>query len=126
LINDDDLTYAKLRLDERSMASVVSHISGMESSLSRALCWAAAWDMVRDAEFATRDYIALVCSGLPKETDINLVTATLRQAQLAVNQYADRAWRSTGWRMLADTAQQAMAGAAPGSGFQLAWARAYA
>ena len=126
LLNDDDLTYAKLRLDERSMATVVSHISGLESSLARALCWAAAWDMVRDAELATRDYLALVCSGLPKETDINLVTATLRQAQLAVNQYADPSWRPTGWRMLADTAREALAAAAPGSGFQLAWARAFA
>ncbi|GAA1894956.1 hypothetical protein GCM10009687_75700 [Asanoa iriomotensis] len=48
LLNDDDLTYAKLRLDERSMATVVQHIDGFESSLARALCWAAAWDMLRD------------------------------------------------------------------------------
>jgi aminopeptidase N len=89
LLNDEDLTYAKLRLDERSMSTVVSHISGFDSSLSRALCWAAAWDMVRDAEMTARDYVALVCAGLPSETDINLVTATLRQVQLAVGQYAD-------------------------------------
>ena len=38
------------------------------SSLARALCWAAAWDMVRDAELAARDYVALVCAGLPAET----------------------------------------------------------
>ena len=62
LLNDDDLTYAKLRLDERSMATVVQHIAGFDSSLARALCWAAAWDMVRDAELAARDYVALVCS----------------------------------------------------------------
>ena len=68
LLNDDDLTYAKLRLDDRSMATVVEHISGFDSSLARALCWAAAWDMVRDAELATRDYAALVCAGLPGET----------------------------------------------------------
>jgi large subunit ribosomal protein L10 len=36
--------------------------------------------MVRDAELAARDYVALVLAGLPAETDINLVTATLRQA----------------------------------------------
>ncbi|HEY0699921.1 MAG TPA: aminopeptidase N, partial [Micromonospora sp.] len=57
LLNDDDRTYAKLRLDERSMAGVVQHIAGLDSSLARALCWAAAWDMVRDAELATRDYL---------------------------------------------------------------------
>ncbi|MEV6488307.1 aminopeptidase N [Actinoplanes sp. NPDC051633] len=125
LLNDADLTYAKLRLDERSMSTVVTHIAGFDSSLSRALCWAAAWDMVRDAELATRDYVALVCSGLPAERDINLTTATLRQAQTALTMYADPDWAPTGWTQLADTAKAALAAAEPGSGFQLAWARAF-
>jgi aminopeptidase N len=124
LLNDDDLTYAKLRLDERSMATVVQHIAGFESSLARALCWAAAWDMLRDAELAARDYVALVCSGLPAERDINLTTATLRQAQTALTMYADPAWAPQGWAQLAATAKAGLAAAEPGSGFQLAWARA--
>ncbi|MFC4146863.1 aminopeptidase N [Micromonospora mangrovi] len=126
LLNDDDLTYTKLRLDERSMATVVQHIAGLESSLARALCWTAAWDMTRDAELATRDYVALVLAGLPAETDINLVTATLRQATTALTFYADAAWAPTGWAELARTARAALAAAEPGSGFQLAWARAFA
>ncbi|MFG1608799.1 aminopeptidase N [Actinoplanes sp. NPDC049265] len=125
LLNDDDLTYAKLRLDDRSMAAVVDHIAGFDSSLARALCWAAAWDMVRDAELATRDYVALACSGLPAEKDINLVTATLRQTQTALTMYADPAWAPSGWAKLAEVAHTALAAATPGSGFQLAWARAY-
>ncbi|MFF5219170.1 aminopeptidase N [Micromonospora sp. NPDC000442] len=125
LLNDDDLSYTKLRLDERSMATVVQHIAGLESSLARALCWTAAWDMTRDAELATRDYVALVLAGLPAETDINLVTATLRQVSSALTFYADPAWAPTGWADLARTAKIALAAAEPGSGFQLAWARAY-
>ncbi|WP_199516565.1 aminopeptidase N [Nucisporomicrobium flavum] len=125
LLNDDDLTYAKLRLDERSMATIVRHIDGFESSLPRALCWAAAWDMVRDAELAARDYVALVRTGLPKERDINLTTATLRQAQTTLTMYADPQWAPTGWAQLAETARTALMAAEPGSGFQLAWARAY-
>jgi aminopeptidase N len=108
------------------MANVVEHISGFDSSLARALCWAAAWDMVRDAELATRDYTALVCAGLPKERDINLVTATLRQVNLALTQYADPQWQPTGRQMLAEAARGALDAAEPGSGFQLAWARAFA
>ncbi|MCI4062237.1 aminopeptidase N [Micromonospora sp. R77] len=126
LLNDDDLTYTKLRLDERSMATVVQHIAGFESSLARALCWTAAWDMTRDAELAARDYVALVLAGLPAETDINLVTATLRQAATTLTFYADPTWAPTGWTELARTARTALAAAEPGSGFQLAWARAYA
>jgi aminopeptidase N len=126
LLNDDDLTYAKLRLDERSMAAIVAHIGGFESSLARALCWAAAWDMTRDAELAARDYVALVLAGLPTEQDINLVTATLRQAVSTLTFYVDPAWAPTGWSALAGVARTALAAAEPGSGFQLAWARAYA
>lgn len=126
LLNDDDLTYTKLRLDERSMATVVRHIAGFESSLARALCWMAAWDMVRDAELSARDYLALVVAGLPAETDINLVTATLRQSVVTtLNLYADPAWAPTGWAELARTAKATLAAAEPGSGLQLAWARTY-
>jgi aminopeptidase N len=125
LLNDEDLTYAKLRLDERSMATVVRHISGLDSSLARALVWAAAWDMVRDAELAARDYVSLVLAGLPTEGDINLVTATLRQAASTLAFYADPQWAPQGWAALARTAREATFAAAPGSGFQLAWARAF-
>ncbi|GAA1372513.1 aminopeptidase N [Catellatospora chokoriensis] len=125
LLNDDDLTYTKLRLDERSLATVVGNLSGFDSSLARALCWAAAWDMVRDAELPARDYVALVTNALPGERDINLVTSTLRQVQLVLTQYADPAWAPAGWAKLADTAKAALAVAEPGSGFQLAWTRAF-
>ncbi|MGX7675865.1 aminopeptidase N [Plantactinospora sp. DSM 117369] len=126
LLNDDDLTYAKLRLDERSMATVVRHIAGFESSLARGLCWAAAWDMVRDAELSARDYVALALAGLPAETDINLVTATLRQVSATLTSYAAPEWAPTGWAHFAGTAATALRAAEPGSGLQLAWARTYA
>ncbi|MGA3489528.1 aminopeptidase N [Micromonosporaceae bacterium DT55] len=126
LLNDEDLTYAKLRLDERSLATVVQHIGAFDSSLARALCWAAAWDMVRDGELAARDYVALVLTGLPAETDINLVTQTLRQVTTVLTFYADPQWAPTGWAELARTASTTLRDAEPGSGFQLAWARAFA
>jgi aminopeptidase N len=126
LLNDDDLTYAKLRLDDRSMDTVVNHIAGLDNPLSRALVWGAAWDMVRDGELAARDYLALVTNGLPKEHDITLVTASLAQAQGALTFYADAEWAPVGWAMLAATARRAVEDAAPSSGFQLAWARGYA
>ncbi|WBB79600.1 aminopeptidase N [Micromonospora sp. WMMD882] len=126
LLNDDDLTYAKLRLDAASLSTVVQHIAGFESSLARALCWTAAWDMVRDAELSTRDYVALVAAGLPAEVDVNLVTPTLRQAASALTFYADPEWAPTGWAELSRAAKAALRTAEPGSGLQLAWARAYA
>src|SRR5947208_7248379 len=84
LLNDEDLSYTKLRLDDRSMEMVVIHISGLDSSLARALCWGAPWDMVRDADLPARDYTALVCNGLPAEHDMSRVTARLAQPRGAL------------------------------------------
>ena len=64
LLNDDDLTYAKIRLDDRSLATVIDGIDTLDASLPRALGWGAAWDMTRDAEMAARDYVALVLRGV--------------------------------------------------------------
>ncbi len=87
LLNDDDLSYAKVRLDEDSLAMVTAHIGDFTESLPRALCWSAAWDMTRDGELATRDYLALVLSGIGKESDIGVVQSLHRQAKLALELY---------------------------------------
>jgi aminopeptidase N len=125
LLNDEDLSYTKLRLDDRSLSTVVHHLSGIQSSLARALCWAAAWDMVRDAEMAARDYVELVTRALPKERDINLVTTVMRFVSTVITQYTDPAWIPSGWRLVSDAARQAIADAPAGSGFQLAWTRMF-
>jgi aminopeptidase N len=124
LVNDDDLTFAKIRLDERSLATVVDHIGAFTDSLPRALCWAAAWDMTRDAEMPARDYLALVLAGIDRETDIGVVQSLLRQAQSALALFADPAWAPTGKALLAERAHAALLAAAPGSDLQLAWTRA--
>ena len=58
LLNDGDLAYAKIRLDERSLATVVGGLATLDDSLARALCWGAAWDMTRDAEMSATDFVA--------------------------------------------------------------------
>jgi aminopeptidase N len=126
LVNDDDLTYAKIRLDERSMATVTDSIGHFADSLPRAVCWAASWDMTRDAELAARDYLSLVLAGIARETDVGVVQVLLRQAELAVDYYADPAYRETGHHRLAEAAYAALLSAEPGSDHQLAWARAFA
>ncbi|WP_018351320.1 aminopeptidase N [Longispora albida] len=125
LLNEDDLTYAKIRFDERSAGCVREHIAGFTESLPRGLAWASAWDALRDGELAARDYVALVANGLPAEDDINLVTVTAKQAQLALSQYADPAWSPAGWELLSGAARGAVENAEPGSGLQLAWARTF-
>ncbi|AZP17745.1 aminopeptidase N [Streptomyces aquilus] len=126
LLNDDDLSYAKVRLDEQSLAFVTEHLGDFESSLPRALCWASAWDMTRDAELATRDYLSLVLSGIGKESDIGVVQSLHRQVKLAIELYADPAAREALLTRWTDATLAHLRSATAGSDHQLAWARAFA
>ncbi|EFL32169.1 aminopeptidase N [Streptomyces viridochromogenes DSM 40736] len=126
LLNDDDLSYAKVRLDEQSLAFVTEHLGDFEWSLPRALCWASAWDMTRDAELATRDYLSLVLSGIGKESDIGVVQSLHRQVKLAIDLYADPAAREALLARWTDATLAHLRAAAPGGDHQLAWARAFA
>ncbi|SEN24380.1 aminopeptidase N [Actinacidiphila rubida] len=126
LLNDDDLSYAKVRMDEQSLATVRDHLGDFTESLPRALVWASAWDMTRDGELAARDYVELVLHGIGKESDIGVVQSLHRQVKLALDLYADPAWRETGLARWTEATQEHLAAAAPGSDHQLAWARAFA
>ncbi|WP_149830437.1 aminopeptidase N [Streptomyces tailanensis] len=126
LLNDDDLSYAKVRLDEQSLAFVTEHLGDFESSLPRALCWASAWDMTRDAELATRDYLSLVLSGIAKESDIGVVQSLHRQVKLAIELYADPTAREALLTRWTDATLAHLRAAEAASDHQLAWARAFA
>ncbi|MFE9426272.1 aminopeptidase N [Kitasatospora sp. NPDC006697] len=126
LLNDDDLSYAKLRLDQESLTAVTAHLGDFAEPLPRALVWSAAWDMTRDGELATRDYLELAVAGLPKESDIGVVQSVHRQVKLALDLYADPAWREQGLVRWAAVAEERLRSAAPGSDHQLAWAKALA
>jgi aminopeptidase N len=126
LVNDDDLTFAKIRLDDRSRETVVRSIGRLSSSLARALCWTSATDMLRDAELPARDYVELVLSGVHRETDVSVMQTVLAAGRAAIDVYADphdRMMLSARWasglRRLAGVAE-------PGSDSQLAFTRAWA
>ncbi|MGW4494212.1 aminopeptidase N [Streptomyces sp. NPDC004376] len=126
LLNDDDLSYAKVRLDEESLAVVTEHLGDFAESLPRALSWASAWDMTRDGELATRDYLSLVLSGIGKESDIGVVQSLQRQVKLAVDLYADPTTREALLTRWTEATLTHLRTAEPGSDHQLAWARAFA
>jgi len=124
LLNDDDLTYAKIRLDDRSLLTVITGIGGLTDQLAAALCWGAAWDMARDAEMRARDYLALVLSGAPLISQIAVLQQVLAQAALAVRRFAEPAWRREGLAQLEAALRSWLAEAEAGSDHQLAFARA--
>jgi aminopeptidase N len=124
LVNDDDLTFAKIRLDERSLRTLSSGLGRLESSLARALCWSAAWDMTRDAEMRGRDFVTLVANRVGAETDITTVQTVLGQATLAIDVYVDPAQAETSRRELAASLTTLIQEAEPESDLQLAYVRA--
>ncbi len=165
LVNDDDLTYAKIRLDDHSLRTLVgpgkggpggrgglrgkaspqdrgdpggappgaaqsprdsTGIGAFTDSLPAALCWSAAWDMVRDGEMAARDYVRLVLSGISSVADISVVQTLLRQAGQAVRRFADPAWRQTGMTLMAEALRDLLHDAPADSDTQLAYVRAFA
>ncbi|MBV9731073.1 MAG: ERAP1-like C-terminal domain-containing protein, partial [Pseudonocardiales bacterium] len=121
LVNDDDLTYCAMRLDAKSLATLVDRIGDIAESLPRSLCWSAAWEMTREAEFRARDFVAVVLSGLPAETEVGVVQRLLAQAQTALSSYADPTWASEeGWSRFTSTLMNLLSTADPGSDHQLA------
>ena len=126
LVNDDDLTYAKIRLDEHSLRTLIEDIGAFAESLPAALCWSAAWDMCRDGEMAARDYVKLVLSGISSVADISVVQTLLRQAGQAVRRFADPGWRPAGLGLMASTLRALLREAPAGSDAQLAYVRSFA
>ena len=126
LINDDDLSYAKIRLDEHSMRTLVQSIGDFSASLPATLCWAAAWDMTRDAEMSTQDFLALVRAGAPGIDQISVLERVLGQVSVAVRRFAAPGWRAAAMDELDETLRGWLRTAEPGSDKQLAYAQALA
>jgi aminopeptidase N len=126
LVNDDDLTYAKIRLDDHSLSTLTSGNGHFADSLPAALCLATGWDMCRDAELPARDYVSLVLSGADSIADISVLQAVLMQAAAAVRRLADPAWRDAGLERFAAGLRERLQRAEPGSDRQLAYAGALA
>jgi len=121
LVNDDDLTYCKLRLDPDSLATAVERIGDIAESLPRTLVWSAVWEMTRDAQLRARDFVALALRGLPAETEIGVVQRVLSQVSTALASYADPAWaEQTGYPRYAEALLKLAGTAPPGSDAQLA------
>ena len=125
LINDEDLAYAKIRLDDHSLATLVSSIGLFTDPLPATLCWSAAWDMCRDGELAARDYLHLVLSGISSVPDISVAQTLLRQASTAARRFADPAWRAEAVALMASSLRSLLTEAEPGSDKQFAYLRAF-
>ncbi len=123
LINDRDLSYAKVRFDDRSIATLKAHLGKIDNSLTRALCWSAAWDMLRDAEINATDFIDIALAGLTGEDDIATVTIIANQLVTAVEFYSFPSKRDSARLKVGNAFEVMLANAKAGSDHQLQFAR---
>ncbi len=126
LVNDGDLTYAKVRLDPATTAVVTDRLATVRDPLARAQLWASTWDMVRDAELPAGRYLELVLSNVASEPRIGTLQRLLARAVGAVERYTDPAEGPGRLARLARHARAELEAATPGSDRQLAWARHWA
>ena len=102
LLNDEDLAYAKIRLDAESHAVAIEHLAGIEDPLARAIVWGAVWDASRDAETPASDYVRLVLGNIASETESTTLRTTLSQLSTAARSYVDPATRDQTIRAVGD------------------------
>ncbi|MDL5201604.1 aminopeptidase N [Streptomyces sp. ALI-76-A] len=126
LVNDDDLTYCKIRFDTASLETLKAHLGDLTDPLARALCWSALWNMTRDALLPARDFVDLVLRFAGRESDIGVLQMLHAWANSSLVNYVAPEWRKTGGRLLAEGALRELRAAGPGSEHQLAWARFFA
>jgi len=123
LLNDDDLDYAIIRFDQRSLATLADSIGDFADGLARTLCWSAVMDMVQQAELSMPAFVSLVTAGMGREPSISVLQQLHNLTSRLLMTSADPHWISTGTRQLATAAQKLLAAAEPGGDHQLAWAQ---
>ncbi|MFA9428757.1 aminopeptidase N [Egicoccus sp. AB-alg2] len=126
LVNDDDLTYAKVELDPASTRVLTDALDALVQPLPRALVWSSTWDMVRDGRLPARDYVDLVIRNVASESEVGVLQRLLLRATGAAERYADPAVRDQLLGRLARHARELLADLTPGSDHQLAVARHWA
>jgi aminopeptidase N len=123
VLNDDDLSYALVRFDDRSIATLTSSIGQLSDSLTRAICWTSVVDMVNQAELPVPAFIAMAARSMAGEPSVAAQQSLLEKCSELLRVMADPAWAATGYRQLADPGSRLLLAAEPGSDHQLAWAQ---
>ena len=126
LLNDDDLAYAKVRLDPKSLATATAHLKDFSQSLPRTLVWGSAWDAARDGETPARGYVELILANIAEESDSSVILVQLRQLATALNFYVAAEHKEATAVAAADRLWELASGVPAGSDAQLQFVKSYA
>ena len=120
--NHDDHGYAKVALDPVSLEFVRDRLERFDDPLLRLQLWQSLWEMLRDQQFRSTDWLALVRHKIPHEPSLELVSTTLAHAQHAIASYVPPDQRLGEARALFDLALEQLRGA-EGQDLRITWAR---
>ena len=126
LLNDDDLAYAKVRLDEKSLATAKSHLKDFRESLPRTLVWGSAWDAARDGESPARGYVDLILANIASESDSSVILVQLRQLATTLTFYVAEEHREAATVAAGDRLWGLASTVPGGSDAQLQFIKSYA
>jgi aminopeptidase N len=123
LLNDDDLDYAIIRFDERSLATLTESIGRFRDGLARTICWTAVIDMTGQAELSVPAFAAILAAGMGSESSVSVLRELTGHASQYLAFASDPIGVSDVKRQLAAEALRLLSAAVPGSDHQLAWAQ---
>ena len=123
LLNDDDLGYAIVRFDPRSLSTLTESVSALRDSLARAVCWAALIDMARQAELSLPAFTRVVTAGMGQESSISILQVLHSVTAQLLRLSGDPAGVTQSKAELAAAGARLLLAAVPGSDQQLAWAQ---
>jgi aminopeptidase N len=121
--NYGDHAYAKVALDVQSLEFLKEHMQRIEDPLLRLQLWGSLWNMVRDQQLRSTEYLELVRSKIVREELPELVEAVLNNATAAISRYVPEEWKQREAHAVVRAAHLALK--APGSpDLKIIWARA--
>ncbi|MDR0783093.1 MAG: aminopeptidase N [Propionibacteriaceae bacterium] len=126
IINDDDLTYAKLRLDEAGRAALPGVLGALRDPLTRALVAGSLWDSLRDGEISAQFYIEMILKVIATETASMTLLSLLTRLMTALRSYVTPAQRPAVMAATASYLKELVGQAEPGSDQQLQCFQAFA
>ncbi|MDR2723358.1 MAG: aminopeptidase N, partial [Cellulomonadaceae bacterium] len=126
VINDGDLAFAKIRLDDESLTFATANLGKIADSLTRGLIWNAVWDSVRDAETPATTFIDLALTNVLAENESTTIQTVLGQVGTASTIYADPALRTEIHTDVTNRLRQLVRQAPAGSDLQLQLLRCFA
>lgn len=120
--NHNDHAYARVLLDDRSLAFVRDGLSRVTDPLQRQLLWLSLWEMVRDQRVRSTEFLELAARHLPSETDGLILESSIAGAVTSVASFVPEPMRVAEARAFFQASLGALRGASADD-VRTIWAR---